>query len=238
MGDIISGIGSFVGGQQAASAARDAANLQAQRYYIGRSDLAPYNTTGQAALPNLLSLAQSGPTGGGTDYVKTAYDQYLPPQMTEAQLQQTPGYQWNLTQGLKATQSNAAAKGLGVSGAAMKGAATYATGLADSTYQQQFQNAQTRFSDVSGLSPLQQAQIQGQFGRLQNVASIGENAAAGTASLGASTGVAGGNALIAAGTAEAQGTKGLATGIGNTVNDIGGLAYNALTRPGGTSSYG
>ena len=71
-----------------------------------------------------------------------------PQPMTQAQLEATPGYQFNLSQGLKATQSAAAAKGLGVSGAALKGAATYATGLADSTYQNQFNNAQQIYSDL------------------------------------------------------------------------------------------
>jgi hypothetical protein len=71
-----------------------------------------------------------------------------PPPMTQAQLEATPGYQFNLSQGLKATQSAAAAKGLGVSGAALKGASTYATGLADSTYQNQFNNAQQIYSDL------------------------------------------------------------------------------------------
>jgi len=71
-----------------------------------------------------------------------------PPPMTQAQLEATPGYQFNLSQGLKAAQSAAAAKGLGVSGAALKGASTYATGLADSTYQNQFNNAQQIYTDL------------------------------------------------------------------------------------------
>lgn len=56
-------------------------------------------------------------------------------------LADTPGYQFALDQGLKATQNGYAAQGLGSSGAAMKGAANYAEGLASTTYQQQYQNA-------------------------------------------------------------------------------------------------
>jgi hypothetical protein len=67
--------------------------------------------------------------------------------MTEAELVQTPGYQFNLSQGLRAAQNSAAARGLGVSGAALRGAANYATGLADSTYQNQFANQQTLWQD-------------------------------------------------------------------------------------------
>jgi hypothetical protein len=82
-------------------------------------------------------LAQSGPTAGGPDYIAQAAGE-RPLQMTQAQLEQTPGYQFTRDQGLKMTQSAAAARGLGVSGASLKGAATYATGLANTTYKDQF----------------------------------------------------------------------------------------------------
>lgn len=58
-------------------------------------------------------------------------------------LEQTPGYQFTKSQGLQATQNGFAAKGLGSSGAAMKGAAQFATGLADQTYE-------TRLNDYLG----------------------------------------------------------------------------------------
>lgn len=76
-----------------------------------------------------------------------ATPQYTPFNMTESELQKTPGYQFNLTQGLKAVQNSAAARGLGVSGAAQKGAANFATGLADSTYQNQFANYVTNYQN-------------------------------------------------------------------------------------------
>lgn len=49
-------------------------------------------------------------------------------------LESTPGYQFTLDQGLKATQNSFTSKGLGNSGAALKGAASFASGLADQTY--------------------------------------------------------------------------------------------------------
>ena len=64
---------------------------------------------------------------------------------TQAGLEQTPGYQFTLSQGLKSTQNAAAARGLGVSGAALKGADTFATGLANQTYNQQYQNAANQY---------------------------------------------------------------------------------------------
>lgn len=59
---------------------------------------------------------------------------------TMQELSNTPGYEFALGEGLKATQNSFAAKGLGSSGAAMKGAAQYAQGLASNTFQQAFSN--------------------------------------------------------------------------------------------------
>jgi hypothetical protein len=55
-------------------------------------------------------------------------------------LAQTPGYQFTRQQGLESVQSGFAAQGLADSGAALKGAANYATGLAENTYQSQLNN--------------------------------------------------------------------------------------------------
>jgi hypothetical protein len=244
-GSVISGL---IGGGAAKSAAKtaaDAANkaseLQQQRYETTRSDLAPYNAAGQAVLPAFNALALSGPTGGGTDYVKTAYDQFLPGTMTQAQLEQTPGYQFTRDQGLKAVQSANAARGLGMSGASLKGAAAFATGLANNTYKDQFNIQQQRFADVSGLSTLQQNQLQGQAARLQNVAALGESAGASTGTTGASLAQSAGNALIAGGNAAAAGTMGASNAITGGINNaLGYYQLQNLIHPtsGGTSGGG
>jgi hypothetical protein len=238
LGGIFGGLGAKSAGDQAAAAAKQAAELQQQRYLQTRTDLQPYNTAGQSVLPDLTTLATSGPFGpNGVNYLDMA-QQNLPGQMTQAQLEATPGYQFNLSQGLKATQAAAAARGLGVSGAAMKGAASFATGLADSTYQNQFANAQTRYSDILGLNTTQQGNLAAQFGRLQGVASLGENAAAQTGTTGAQLAATGGNALIQGGQAQAAGTLGAANAGTGAINSY--LGYNLLQQAvggGGTSGY-
>jgi hypothetical protein len=217
---------SIYGASQAGKGAKDAANLQQQQFQTTRGDLFDYNQTGQNALLGAQAIAGSGPTGGGPDYTSLAYNQYLPPQMTEAQLQQTPGYQFTLDQGLKATQSAAAARGLGVSGSALKGAGTYATGLADKTYLDQFNVAQQRFGDVLNLNTAQQGNLQAQFGRYQSLATIGENAAAQTGAAGTSAASTGGNYLNQAGLAQAAGTTGVSNAVTGAANNY--LAYNQL----------
>ncbi|HEY2418817.1 MAG TPA: hypothetical protein VGH84_12915, partial [Steroidobacteraceae bacterium] len=110
---------SLIGSSQASSAAKDAANAQLQMYQQTSANLLPYNALGQTAGANALALAL-GPQP--TQYLTQAAAN-MPGQMTQAQLEATPGYQFARDQGLKAVQSSAAARGLGVSGASLKGAA-------------------------------------------------------------------------------------------------------------------
>ena len=129
-----------------------------------------------------------------------------PINMDQATLEKTPGYQFNLTQGLKATQNSAAARGLGSSGAALKGAATFATGLADNTYQNQFNNAMQnkQFEYNSLLGPTQ----------------VGENAAGALA--GAANNEANGvsSALGYGGNAQAQGYNAFGTAANSLGNSV------------------
>ena len=118
--------GAYQASQAQQSAANTAANTQLSMFNQTQKNLSPYIQEGQTAT-NLLNAQLPTLTS--------------PITMNEQTLRNTPGYQFNLTQGLKATQNSAAARGLGISGAALKGASTFATGLADSTYQNQFNNA-------------------------------------------------------------------------------------------------
>jgi hypothetical protein len=235
-GSAVLGAGtSMMAAGTAADASKSAADKQAQMYQQTRSDLSPYNTMGQNALSSAYSLAQTGPTGGGPDYIAQAA-QNLPGQMTQAQLEQTPGYQWNLAQGLKSTQSAAAARGLGVSGAALKGAATYATGLADSTYQNQFANAQQRFADYVNLNQGQQGNLTNQFNRYNALATLGENAAAQTGTQGTSAARAEGTFLSNAGTQQGSGMMNAANALSGGVNNY--LAYQNAQQYGPNATTG
>jgi hypothetical protein len=174
--------------------------------YIGAGDAA--NTTLESELPGLIA----------------------PINMNETALQQTPGYQFDLTQGLKATQNSAAARGLGISGAALKGAAGYATGLADNTYTTQFgianTNRQTAYNMLSGQQ------------------SLGENAAVGVGNTGVGVGAAVGQNTIGAGNAAAGAAlnSGSAIGAGANTAAQGYLLNNLLANGGAgynnsTSNY-
>jgi len=213
IGSAVVGAGASVASSSAQSkAASKSADSQMQMYDQTREDLSPYNTAGQGVINQLSNVvsSQTQPT-------------YTPVVMDQQSLEQTPGYQFNLTQGLKSTQNSAAARGLGTSGAALKGAATYATGLADSTYQNQFANAQSNAMNVYNSQVAGQTN---QYNRLLGVASLGENAAAQTGTAGTAAANGASQAYTNAGNAQAAGYNGAAASVNNGVGNY--LQYNAM----------
>jgi hypothetical protein len=170
-------------------AAQYAADLQHQQYEQTRSDLLPYNTAGQNANNEISQM-------GAFNFAPT-----------QANLATTPGYQFALQQGLRGVQNSAAARGLGNSGAALRGAADYAQGLASNTYQQQFQNALTGYNT--------------NLAKLQNQASLGENAGAQTGNIGAQLAGNAGQAIIGGANAAAAGQVGVANALSGGINGIG-----------------
>jgi hypothetical protein len=234
---VLSAGASLYGSSQAASGAKDAADQQKMMYQITRSDLDPFRQTGINALAPAYNLATAGPTAGGRDYIDLAY-QNIPGRMTQAELEATPGYQWNLAQGLKAVQGAAAARGLGVSGASLKGAGTYASGLADSTYKTQFDIRQKQFEDYLNLNTGQQGNLTNQFNRLSTIATLGANAAAQTGTQGTALANQSGKYLESAGLANAAGTRGVANALTGAANNYMAYnQYNQLMDKVGTGGY-
>lgn len=187
---ILGGGSSLVGSGKASSGAKAAANTNLAMYNATANRLQPWVTAGANALPGLNAL--------------------LPGTETQAQLEQTPGYQFTLNQGEKGVQAANAARGLGVSGAALKGAASYATGLASNTYQNIFNQQQTKYSDVF------------------NQAQMGANAAAGVGQAGTAAGAQAGNALIQQGIDQAAGASGVGSAATGAVNNY--LQYSLLQK--------
>jgi hypothetical protein len=191
-------------------AAQTAADTSLGMYNTTRGDLAPFRDIG---------------TNAGNQLTSRLTELTSPITMDQKTLESTPGYQFNLTQGLKAVQNSAAARGLGVSGAAQKGAATFATGLADSTYQNQFNNANTNQSNA--------------YNRLSDLLKTGENAAAQTGVMGTVAANTAASAQVGAGNAQAAAANATGGAISNASNGIGGyLAYKGLYGNSGGSGSG
>lgn len=214
-GGVISSQGAKSAAKTQAGAANSANALQQYFFDTTQQNLKPYMETGKAANSSLYNL-----TGVGTDNPLTS-PLLKPIEMDEATLRNTPGYKFNRSQGLKATQNAAAARGLGSSGAALKGAATYATGLADSTYQNQFNNAVTNQTN--------------QFNRLYSMSNSGQNAAAGLGGLAQQTGASIGNNIV--GAANAQGAASIAgsNAIGSGISGIGNSLAAGMYGPNNSS---
>lgn len=171
-------------------------------------------------------------------------DLQKPLEFTQEQLEKLPGYKFASEQGLKATQNSAAARGLGVSGAALKGAATFSKGLADKTFADYFgQEQQNRQNAFGRYQTVWQDQLTGQqsaYDRLKGLIDTGANAAAGSAAVDtrfgsdiaktatdAGKGVAGNT--VGASNAEAAGINATGGAISDIANSVGGAAaYKGL----------
>ncbi|PTW45587.1 hypothetical protein C8J25_107272 [Sphingomonas faeni] len=126
---VIGAAGSVAGGIASGKGAKKAAKAQAQaqaaqiaaveaRYQDNKGLITPTVDNGKAAQTQLQSLL-----GLGGD-----------PTSALATLEATPGYQFSQSQGLNAINSNAYASGQGNSGAALKSAMQFSSGLAQQNY--------------------------------------------------------------------------------------------------------
>jgi hypothetical protein len=108
---------SLIGGNKAAKAQKKAADAQIaesrRQYDQTRADYAPWRAAGESALARI--------TADMTDPMHRAFTT-------------SPGYDFRLSEGVKAAERSASARGLLKSGAAMKGIQRYGEGLAAAEY--------------------------------------------------------------------------------------------------------
>lgn len=198
-GAAVGAAGSIIGSSNAASASKAAADKAAQTqmmlYIASANKLKPFMKGGQ----DIFSQLQEQLPELTADFAPTM-----------EQLEQTPGYQFTLREGLKSAQNSYAAQGLGQSGAAMKGAEQYATGLASQTYQQQFQNYM--------------AQNQQAYNMLLGGSQIGLSAANATAGVGTQTGAGIASSIMTGGQTQAAANMSMGNAASNFGNAIGGQA--------------
>jgi hypothetical protein len=186
----------------------------------------PWRAAGETALNKLTPLA--------TNYQKFGMNQF----------QQDPGYAFRLSEGQKALDRSAAARGGLISGSALKAAQRYGQDMGSQEYTNAFNRYQTERA----------AQLQ----PLQSLAGVGQTAAntlgnaAGTygtnmSNIALGAGANAGNAAIAQGNIRASqyGTAGSAVNtlfnnrkdIANWWNSSGGTTYDPWTGPGSPSTW-
>jgi hypothetical protein len=184
-------------GIQAESADR-ATELQREMYEKNIELNAPFREAGLSAQNRLLDYMGLTPGGSG----KYAKD------FSMADFQQDPGYAFRLSEGMKALDRTAAARGGMLSGAALRGATRYGQEMGSQEYTNAFNRYQT--NRANQLNPLQSLMGAGQTAA-GNVASAGQNYATNA-----------GQNYMNAGNARASGYVGSANAWSNAI----GNAYN------------
>ena len=205
---------SLIGGGMAASGARDAARTQAEaadRAAALQKEMfdeqqrmsAPYREAGVTGQNRLMELLGLGANTGAAGYGKYAQDFGM------SDFQADPGYAFRLSEGQKALDRQAAARGGLISGGALKAATRYGQDMGS----QEYGNAYNRY----------QTNRTNQLAPLGSLMSSGQAAAAGAASQAGQYGTNAGNLMVQGGQAQAAGQL----GAGNTLNNALGTMASA-----------
>lgn len=196
----------------AASKATDAANAQNA---TTNAQEAPWRAAGQTALNTI------GDLNGTSGNTSAAGYGSLNHQFNADDLKSSlaPNYQFQLDQGLGATQN--AANASGFSGNALKGINDYAQNYAGNAYQQAFNNYTANQTNT--------------YNRLSNLAGLGQTANQVTASAGTANTANANNYLTGGAAASSAGYVGAANAIGNGVNNYAGWNYLNGSGGGNTS---
>jgi len=139
-------ISSLVGGILGSNAASDAANAGVkgaqQAQALEKQNQTDALTAQNTALSNITGAEQPYQAVGSTSANNLATllsKGFTAPTLADAEA--TPGYQFNLQQGTRAIDENAAATGTLLTGNTGTALENYGQGLASTTYQQDYQNA-------------------------------------------------------------------------------------------------
>jgi hypothetical protein len=198
--------GSIIGGGLAAKGAGDAANTQAaaadraaalqkEMFDEQQRMFAPYREAGITGQNRLMELLGLGANTGAEGYGRYSKDFGM------SDFQADPGYAFRLSEGQKALDRQAAARGGLISGGALKAAARYGQDMGS----QEYGNAYNRY----------QTNRTNQLAPLGSLMSSGQAAAAGAAANAGQYGTNAGNLMVQGGQAQAAGQL----GIGNTLNN-------------------
>jgi len=214
-GAIIGGVASIGGGLIASSGAKKAASAQEQaardalaaqeRMYQEQVALQePFRQAGLTAQNQIMQLLGVGGDTSAADYGSLAkpfgMDQFTA----------DPGYAFRQSEGMKALERSAAARGGLLSGSTMKGIQRFGQDLASQEYQNAFNRYQVE--RAARLNPLQSLMGSGQSSAnvLTSAAGqMGQNEAAN---------------LMNAGAARASGYVGSANALGSALSNVGNIA--------------
>lgn len=194
--------------QQTANATNQATQLQREMWQAQQEQQKPWLQAGQTALNALTPLA--------TNYQRFGMDQF----------QQDPGYAFRLSEGQKALDRQAAARGGLISGGALKAAQRYGQEMGSQEYQNAFNRYQTERN--AQLNPLQSLAGVGQTAA-NTLGAAGQQYGANVGNAMLNQGYVQGNALIAGQQGRQSMYGNIGTALGKVTPEQWSSAGNALT---------
>lgn len=191
-------IGSIIGADSAgdaadtqANAANNATAVQNQQYQQTRADNAPWRAAGEASLNKLMALLNDGS---------------LTSRFAGQNVMNEPGYAFGLKQGQQGIERSAAARGMALSGAALKDASRFNQDYAGTKYGQAFDRWRMEQGDI--------------YNRLAGVAGVGQQANSANSAAGMNYANNAGANMIGAGNAMAASQMARGNIYGNAVNQL------------------
>ena len=253
----VSGVGSLVSGALGASGAASAAKIQArtasaQAAALGQAGQAaqdylnPYVAAGQNALGGIQSNMSlwgninNGYTDQAQGVQNTAANNLTNLAnngITQQSIENTPGWSQINALGQQGVANASAARGLANSGAAMKGAADYATTQANQTYQNLYNDQISSNNALLGVgngllatNEANQGNINNAFNRENALLGYGASAATNSAQNALTAAGASANYGAQSGNALASGVVGSSNALASGLNGAGNsyLLYQAL----------
>lgn len=196
---VVGGLMSSEGQRSAASTQADAANRAADLQYKQWQEQKALQEPWRQAGINALGQIQSGAFAQPEAFKFGA---------NEFAANQDPGYAFRVSEGQKALDRQAAARGGLISGSALKAAERYGQDLGSQEYQNAFNRALTGYNAAVARSDTG-------YNRLAGLAGVGQTATRELGAAGQNYATGAGNAINAAGQAIAAGQM----GVGNTWNN-------------------
>jgi hypothetical protein len=220
----VGAVGTIAGSAISGSAAKSAANTQAQAaenaQQISEQEFntitgqeQPYMNAGYGALSALNYGMGIGPESSGNASAGVGYGSLNAPFTAQNFQQLSPAYQFQLQQGGQGVLNQDSSGQGALSGATMKDLIGYNQGLANTSFNNAFAQYQTQNQNV--------------YNRLSNIANLGQNAASNTGQQG--TALAGQAAQSATniGTAQAAGQIGVANAAVGGLSSLSALPWLA-----------
>jgi hypothetical protein len=257
-----------------ADAARDAASTQSasnreaialQREMFERQIALqePFRQAGLSGQNRLLELLGTGGNAKAPGYGKYASAEFggvkgfdpasLMRGFTAKDFQADPGYAFRMSEGMKALERSAAARGGLLSGATLKGTQRYGQDLASQEYQNAFNrfqaNRASQGQEYGNAFNRYQTERSNTLNPYQSLAGVAQSAAntagqqagqygANVGNLMSATGASNANALLAAGNARASAYQGYGTAAGQALQGINSFFRNQSTPSYSGPSYG